>query len=384
VVFVAIAGEIALKSERTRPRFERRLVRNVEDALARNDVSYDSIEVVDGRLLVRTRHAEEALHVLTRVFGVHGVTIAYEFEYQSLSDLAATVEEVAASWVKGRRFAVRARRARAEGFTSLDVAREVGARLKPYSAGVDLENPDVEVYVEVRGRVAYVHKGFEKGPGGLPIGVEGRALALFSGGIDSPVATWLVAKRGVEVDLLHYVLADPRSADEALEVAKVLASKWLYGYKPKLYVVDFRVVTGIVAAKVRREYAQVVLRAAMYTYASSFAEKHGYQAIVTGESLGQVSTQTLGNLSALERVLARMLPIPLILRPLAGMDKEEIVQLARRIGTYEASTKVREYCRIAQEGRVVTRADPKVLEEELSKVRDYVDLALVLAEHELS
>ncbi len=384
LVLAAVAGEVALKSERTRPRFERRLVANVRDALERNGVGYEKVEVVDGRLLVWTEQLEEALHVLLRVFGVHGATVAYAFEYESLGDLAARVEEVAAEWVKGRRFAVRARRAHAEGFTSLDVAREVGARLKPYSAGVDLDNPEVEVHVEVRGRRAFVHRGFERGPGGLPVGVEGRALVLFSGGIDSPVAAWLTAKRGVEVDLLHYILADPRSLDEALEVAKVLASRWLYGYRPKLYAVDFRVVTGIIAAKVRREYAQVVLRAAMYIYASRFAEKRGYQALVTGESLGQVSTQTLGNLSALERVLARSLPVPLILRPLAGMDKEEIVQMARRIGTYEASARVREYCRIAQEGRVITRADPRTLEEELAKVLEYVDMALVTAEHELA
>jgi thiamine biosynthesis protein ThiI len=102
----------------------------------------------------------------------------------------------------------------------------------------------------------------------------------------------------------------------------------------------------------------------MYVYASRLAEKEGYQALVTGESLGQVSTQTLGNLSALSRVASKYMPVPLVLRPLLGMDKEEIVGYARRIGTYELSAKVKEYCRIAREGPVATRADPLVLEEE--------------------
>ena len=384
VLLVAAAGEIALKSERTRPRFERRLLANLEDAFRRNSVPVERMEMVDGRVVVWTRELEKALHTALHVFGVHGATVAYRLEYEGLEDLARRVEEVAADWVKGRRFAVRARRAHVTGFTSLDVAREVGARLKPYSAGVDLENPEVEVHVEVRGREAYVHTGFERGPGGLPTGVEGRALALFSGGIDSPVAAWMTAKRGVEVDLLHFILADPRSLAEALEVASYLASRWLYGYKPRLYAVDFRVVTAAIAARVRRDYAQVVLRLAMYVYASRLAAKHGYQALVTGESVGQVSTQTLGNLYAISLVASKHMPVPLVLRPLAGMDKEEVVALARRIGTYELSARVKEYCRIASEGSVATRSDPKPLEEEVSKIMDVVDHASVVAVHELA
>ncbi len=384
VVLAAVSGEVALKSERTRPRFEERLRRNVEDALARNGVRFENVRVFNGRLLVETVEPEKALQHVLRVFGVHAATVAYRFEYVDLNDLVSKAEELARDWVRGRRFAVRARRAHAEGFTSLDVARELGARLKPYSAGVDLENPDVEVYVEVRGREVYLHRGFTKAAGGLPVGVEGRALALFSGGLDSPVAAWFTAKRGIEVDLLHYILADPRSLDEALTVARLLASRWLYGYRPRLYAVDFRVVTSAIASGVRREYALVVLRAAMYIHASRLAERMGYQAIVTGESLGQVSSQTLRNLSAIEKVSSRYMPVPLVLRPLVGMDKEEIVGYARLIGTYEASTQVREYCRLAAEGPVTTRADPRVLESELRKVLGFIEEASLYAELDLT
>ncbi len=369
VVFAAISGEIVLKSERTRPRFERRLISNVRDALERNNVKYHGVRLEDARLIIETPMLEETLDVLKRVFGVHGATIAYRVNYRSLEDLSKLVEMIAAKWVQDKKFAVRAKRAYVEDFTSLDIARVVGARLKPYSKGVDLENPDVEVHVEVRGYTAYIHQGLERGSMGLPIGVEGRAIVLFSGGIDSPVAAWLTAKRGVEVDLLHYILANPVSREEAHEVAKTLASQWLYGYKPRMLVVDLRLATAAIAKMVRRDYSQLVLRLVMYNVAARIAEEHGYDAIVTGESLGQVSTQTLANIKALS--LTARIPYP-ILRPLIGMDKEEIVQLARRIGTYDSSTRVREYCRLAQ-GPVATRADTQVLASEYEKIANVVD-----------
>ena len=385
LVLAALSGEIVLKSPRVRPRFERRLVRNLGDALRRfGAAGCRPPRIREARLLVGPcssgEDLEKALDATLHTFGVHGATVAYRYRYQSLEDLASWVEDIAAGWVKGRTFAVRARRSGREPFTSLDMARIIGARLHPYSGGVDLERPQVEVYVEARGGVAYLHRGLRRGPGGLPIGVEGRALALFSGGLDSPLAAWYTAKRGVEVDLLHYVLASSLSIGDALRVALAEARRWLHGYRPRLLVVDFRGVTRLIAARVAREYRQVVLRAAMIEAAIRLAERLGYDAIATGESLGQVSSQTLANMNAVTRVVRPWIPV---LRPLLGMDKEEIMSMMRMIGLYEEASRTREYCRLAS-GPVTTRAKPERLAEEYGKVRsealaaagDYVEIPL--------
>ena len=369
VFYAALAGEIVLKSNRVRPRFQRRLVENLVAAFRKLGARCSKPRIVQARLISRCEnddHLERAIRAASHTFGIHGSTVAYVVEYRDLKELAEKARLVAAEWVKGKKFAVRAKRSGVEEFTSLDVAREVGSALYDYSAGVDLENPEVEVFVEVRGDKAYIHRGFQPGPGGLPIGIEGRALTLFSGGLDSPVAAWMAAKRGIEVDFLHFVLASPRSTEDARRVAKKLAELWLHGYSPRLYVVDFRAVTEAIRMSVRHDYAQVVLRAAMFRVAEVVAEKQDYQAIFTGESIGQVSSQTLHNLYALARVVP--LQVPLI-RPLAGLDKEEIVSLGRRIGVYEEAAKTKEYCRLGS-GPVTTRARPETLRAEYEKIRD--------------
>ena len=369
----SLSGEIVLKGPRTRPRFERRLLRNLSWALSKWGLGGCRPRLWETRVLVEgCSEPEAALDPLLHTFGVHAATVAYVFEYTGLEDLVEKAASIASGWVEGRVFAVRARRSGREPFTSLDLARELGARLLPRSRGVDLENPEVEVYVEARGRVALLHRGWLRGPGGLPVGVEGRALALFSGGLDSPLAVWMTAKRGVEVDMLHFLLADPRSVEDAARVASRESRLWLHGYTPRLYVVDFRPVTRAIARLVRQDYRQVVLRLAMYKAAEALAEMLGYEALVTGESLGQVSSQTLRNLYALARASPPRLPL---LRPLIGMDKEEIVERMRSIGLYEEAARTREYCRLAQ-GPVTTRADPETLRREYEKVSSTVESSL--------
>jgi len=374
VVLASIAGEIVLKSDRTRPRFERRLVRNIVDAFRREGVECSDVWVEAARLYVSGCRdyavLEKTVDTLSRVFGIHWATIAYLVRYKSLDDLAERVKEIAGEWVRGKKFAVRARRSGVEEFTSLDAARVIGAALYSLSAGVDLENPEVEVFVEIRGSKAYIYRETRQGPDGLPIGVEGKAIVLFSGGLDSPAAAWMAAKRGIEVDLVHYVLASPLSIVDALRVGKKLARLWLHGYRPRLYVFDFRPVTAAIAGMVDSSYAQIVLRLAMYVVAEKFALAMGYDAVYTGESVGQVSSQTLKNLYALARAYPLKVPV---IRPLAGFDKEEIVSLTRRIGVYEEAARTKEYCQLAR-GLVTTRADPDKLAREYEKIGRIVEL----------
>ena len=362
---ISVAGEIPLKSHRTRPRFFRALEKALKDTLGRRGITKFSIWRDGARVFLKApRNARDAV---AKVFGVGRVCEAIELSFSGLDDLARKVAESVREDVKGRRFAVRVKRTGTHDFTSLDVARKVGELLLPHSAGVNLENPDVEVRVEVRGKAAYVIRDCVEGPGGLPPGTEGRVLALFSGGFDSPVATWFVARRGAEIHFLHFVLGSSRSAEDAFKVASKLAREWLHGYSPRFIVIDFRRVTEAIANNVRRDYRQVVLRALMYEAASLLAQRMGFDALVTGEAIGQASSQTLRNLAAIEATLTTRGFRTLILRPLLGMDKEEIMAWARRIGTYELSEKVAEYCAIAP-SLVTTRAKVSELLNELSRV----------------
>lgn len=367
VYLVTVSGELPLKSSRTRPKFYRKLVENISNALERHGIKLVEHKLLEAKVLVSTD--SEALHVLSRVFGVYRAGRVLEYEFKSLEDLAKWVSENTRAVVSGRKFAVRVKRSGDHSFTSIDVAREIGALLKPYSAGVDLENPEVVVEVEVRGSKCYLYVESAKGPGGLPIGVEGSALVLFSGGFDSPVAAWLTAKRGVRVDFLHFYMGSARSTYYAFMVAKELASKWLYGYRPTFILVDFRDVVSELVKKVEWSYRQVVLRALMYYAGSRLAEKAGYDAIVTGESIGQASSQTLKNLKSAELAVNPAVPI---LRPLLGLDKEEIVELSRKIGLYELSARVAEACAVAPT-RVVTSSTP----EDVAKYLKDIDVSIV-------
>jgi len=361
----SLAGEIPIKSPRTRPRFEERLVRNVLKALKRNGFIGSKVWISGARLFVEA--SEGAERVIARVFGIHRVAkIRCLFEFDDLDELCRRVEECAREWVKGKKFALRVHRVGKHDFTSLDVAREAGAFLRKYSAGVDLENPEVEVFVEVRGRRVYIYTNHDvvEGPGGLPLGVEGRALVLFSGSTDSTVAAWLIAKRGVEVDMLHLIFMDKRSVDVALTIGRKLAREWLYGYSPKMYVVDLRDLVERARKLVGNSYLQPMLRVFMYIAASSIAANRGYDTIITGESLGQTPSQTLHDLRVVENLSSPAVPV---IRPLIGLDKEDSVRLSRKLGLYELSSKTTEFSADV-EGRTVTRIEETVLAEVLRRL----------------
>ncbi|WP_440059343.1 tRNA uracil 4-sulfurtransferase ThiI [Thermogladius sp. 4427co] len=359
---VTVSGEIPLRSSRTRPRFYRRLIENIRDAVSREGGKVIEAEIVESKIYLRTD--KEVAPAISRVFGVHRVGTVLTYEFRDLSDLAKWAAENSRDLVAGKTFAVRVKRSGNHPFTSLDVAREVGTLLKPYSRGVDLESPEVKVELEVRGERVFLYRNLVEGPGGLPIGVEGRGIVLFSGGFDSPIAAWLIAKRGVQVDFLHFILGSSWASYLAFKVASKLSSEWLYGYRPRFIVVDFRRIVEEIVKKIEWSMRQVVLRALMYKTAMMVAELKGYDAIITGESIGQASSQTLKNIEAIEAVLKPTKPI---LRPLVGFDKEEIIALSRKIGLYELSAKVPEACAIAP-SRVETKASPEELSRELDKL----------------
>jgi thiamine biosynthesis protein ThiI len=348
-LMLKIAGEIGTKSAPTRRRFLRVLASNARAALDRRGVDA-RVEPRWSRLMVEAEDLGGARDALGSVFGLHSIAEVVTVPFRDLDDLVEKVEPLYRDRVAGRTFAVRARRSGQHAFGSPDVAVRLGAALLPASAGVDLDAPDVEVRLEIAGREVHCLLDTWPGSGGLPLGTGGRGVALFSGGFDSPVAAWMAMRRGTELDLLVCDLGGCGETDAALEVARDLTDRWTPGREPRAHVVDLTAVVASLRARVEPRVRQVVLKRAMYRAGTLLAQDLGADAVVTGESLGQVSTQTLRNLAVAEEAAG----VPVI-RPLIGMDKEEIIARARRIGTHDASERVQEHCHIST-GRVDTAA----------------------------
>ncbi|MEX2530151.1 MAG: tRNA uracil 4-sulfurtransferase ThiI [Gemmatimonadota bacterium] len=350
-----LGAEITTKSRRTRGFFQRRLVRNLEDALDSAGVEA-TVESDWSRIWVRSS-APGVLTPLTRVWGIGSITPVDAVVDADLDAIVAEGHRLYADRVRGRTYGVRARRHGRHSFSSRDVEVRLGAALNP-GATVDLDDPEVRVEVDIRADEAFLFTDRVPGAGGLPLGVEGRGLALLSGGYDSAVAAALLLRRGVELDYVFYNLGGDAYERSVLQVAKVLSDEWSFGSRPRLFVLDFTGIVDRIRALVKPSHVQLVLKRLMYRAASRVARNVHAQALVTGEVLGQVSSQTLRNLRALEA--AADLPV---FRPLIGFDKEEIIARARTLGTASLSARVKEYCAIG-EGRPVTAASSASVDRE--------------------
>lgn len=328
------AGELHLKSAKTRRRFGTLLTRHLRAALG------DAGALVErgGRLHVVAGDLAKAADLASHVFGVHRVSRVEPFRFESLDELADGVGERARDRVRGRTFAVRVRRRGRHDWTSDEANRLVGARLFDVSAGVDLDHPEEEVRVEVWDDRAFLVTEAWPGPSGLPSGAQERSLALLSGGFDSPVAAWMLMRRGSPTDFVHFTL-ECSASEHALLVAHALHARWGRGTDPLFWKVDFQPVKEALLAHVDSRVRQVVLKELMMAAADRLAGALGVHAIVTGDSVGQVSSQTLSHLAAVDRHATRT-----VLRPLAAMLKEEIIAWARRIGTEDISARAKEVC----------------------------------------
>ncbi len=371
-ILIRFSGEITIKRRRTRQRFLEQLFHNVRDALQTTGSPF-TLQDEGSRLVIET-DSPQAPALLCRVFGVQSVSRVERRPFARLSDIVASGAELFKESVSGKRFAVRARRlasGRTLPFSSMEIERELGAALRPYAARVDLENPEVTVFAEVSAQHVDLFTEKLMGPGGLPPGCSGRAVSLLSGGFDSAVASWLMLKRGVALDYVFCKLGGSLHEQGVLHVAKVLADRWSYGSFPRLYSLDFGPVAAHLQDRVRPRYWQVILKRCMYRAAESVARRFGLTGIITGEALGQVSSQTLQNLTVISQVTTAPL-----WRPLVGFNKEEIIALARRIGTYEYSVMISEYCALVPQGPATAASLKAVLAEEEKLDLSLLDQAL--------
>ena len=332
-------AEIGLKG-RNRPRFERQLRRNLEAALA--DLGGAEVSQLYGRLLLETGEEapfEAVSERLRRVFGV-----AFFSRVGACEPTLEALEELVDRFVEEREFrsfGVRARRVdKRHPWRSTDLNRRLGARVEARTgARVDLSRPDLWIEVHLLADRALLLHERVPGPGGMPVGSAGRLVSLISGGIDSPAASYLMLKRGAELVYLHFHSApytSPASQDKVRDLVAKLAD---WQGPATLYAVPFGELQRELVSQAPAEPRIVLYRRFMLRIAERLAQRERALGLVTGDSLGQVSSQTLANLDTIGR--AATLPL---LRPLIGMDKAEIVDLAERIGTYETSIEPDEDC----------------------------------------
>jgi len=334
-------GEIGLKGG-NRWYFVKRLRKNVRDCLKKHDL-VGEVHSVGQRVYVQVEEVERAVEKLRDVFGIVSLSPAQEVaaDIEVIMAEALRVAEVV-GLDETRTFRVKSRRAdKAFSLTSPAINHLIGAHVQGATgAQVDLSDAaDLTIGVEVRQDHALVFGQTVAGHGGLPLGSEGRAVALMSGGIDSPVAAWLIMRRGCGVIPIHFRQSEVELA-KFMDNCQVL-SRYAYGWDIRPIVLDHREVFDETYEKLRRlgaeRWACIFCKRALLQKACEIADQHKAKALVTGDSLGQVASQTLDNLEVISYGIEKP-----ILRPLIGLDKTEITALARRIGTFEIST--REAC----------------------------------------
>lgn len=323
--------EIALKGN-NRPWFVARLVRNIRQAMS--DLGVKEVRVLMGRIEIVLGDAswDAAGERLRRVFGIGNFARAGHAPLDVDAIASAILQDLGPE--NPRNFRVSARRAdKRFPLTSPQIEREVGGRIKEARGWVvNLDEPEFTIHVEALTNEAFYSFGKEHGPGGLPVGTSGRVACLLSGGIDSPVAAWRMMRRGCRVVFVHfhsYPILSRASQDKARELARILAT---FQFDSRLLLVPFGEIQQQVVLAVPPPLRVVVYRRLMLRIAERLARRNRAQALVTGEVVGQVASQTLENLATIGSVAT--LPV---LRPLIGMDKEEITAEAQRLGTYPVS-----------------------------------------------
>ena len=338
-VIIIRYSELHLKGK-NRGYFERVLITNIEKSLKglKHELKRQS-----GRYLVENFDGfdvDEIISRLKKVFGIHSFSVALKVN----SDLNAIYKAAEEVCLDNGSFKVETHRAdKAFPLNSLQISAEIGGRLlnKFKNLSVDVHNPQFVINIDVRENgTTLVFNEFFKGVGGMPVGSSGKGLLLISGGIDSPVAGHMIAKRGMQINCIHfhsYPYTNMQARDKVVELAKVLSD---YTCGTKLNIVSVTHIQEEIHKKCNGEYMVTLLRRFMMRIAEIIAKKCGAQCLITGESLGQVASQTVEGITSSNSVV-KYLPV---LRPLCGFDKEEIIERSRYMGAYDISIQPYEDC----------------------------------------
>ena len=378
-------GEVVLKGLNRRS-FEDKLLANTRRRLQNfGDFSiYSRQSTIYVEPLGADCDLEGAYEACTRIFGVVALVRARPCEKDKDAILAAARDYLREELLAARSFKVESKRAdKTFPLSSIQLSQYVGGELHeayPHLT-VDVHHPELTIHIEVREKAAYVHGPARPGAGGLPLGMGGTAVSLLSGGIDSPVASWMMAKRGVQLEMAHFYsppYTSPQALEKVLELARLLVP-WCG--RLVVHVIPFTEIQEEIRRSCPEEYFTLIMRRFMMRCAERVAKRVGAKCLVTGECIGQVASQTIEAMASTED--AATLPI---FRPVIAMDKEEIVRIARRIGTFETSIQPFEDCCTVFTPRH-PRTHPKVEDvRELESVLDIgglVDRAMAASHYEV-
>ena len=362
---IKLFPEITIKSRPVRKQFITQLRRNIKDTLKYNEItsdvqgSWDNIEVSvkddTKELLVRD--------VLTRIPGIARILTVKEFNFQTFDDILEITKQEYAEEIAGKSFVVRVKRSGNHDFKSVDVERYIGGGLLKHTdaKSVDLRTPDVTVKMEIRKQRLLTISASDEGLGGFPLGCQDSVLSLISGGFDSNVASYLMTRRGLQTHYLFFNLGGTAHEVGVKQVAHYLWERFGVSHGVKFITIPFEGVVSEILERVDNSQMGVILKRMMLRAASKIAEQLDIEALVTGESIAQVSSQTLRNLTVIDAVTDT-----LVLRPLVTMDKPEIIDLSRKIGTYDFAASMPEYCGVISV-KPTTRAKFEKIEHEESR-----------------
>lgn len=343
-VLIIKYGEIILKGL-NRPVFEDRLFKIIRRRL--KDLGEFKITKFQAAVYIEAKDDcfdyDEAVERLKKVFGILYICRAKKCEKEMEAVKTQALLSYEEAYSEGKTFKIEVKRQdKRFPHKSPEIQKMVGDAIfeKHYkTAKVDVKNPDISVMVEIREEGAYVYAKREKGPGGLPVGINGKCALMLSGGIDSPVAGYMIAKRGVELIGVHfhsYPYTSERAKEKVITLARKLSE---YAGRIELFVVPFTDIQLMINEKAENDMLVLLMRRYMMRIAERIAEENGAKAIVTGESLGQVASQTIESMTVTNEVVS--MPV---FRPLIGMDKEEITLVSRKIDTFETSIQPYEDC----------------------------------------
>lgn len=336
-------GELALKGL-NRMTFEDILIKNIRRKIG--TLGEYSVRKAQSTIYIEPRYEdfpfEEALQGMKKVFGIAAFSRALAVEKDMDAILSAAPDYLRDRLISAKTFKVESKRAdKRFPLTSPEISRELGGKLLSHfpHLKVDVHNPEVLVMVEIRDYGAYIHGEQLKGAGGMPVGSGGRAAVLISGGIDSPVAAYMMAKRGLELNAIHFASPPYTSPRAELKVMQLLKKVADYSNAIRVGVVPFTEIQELIGKHCPEEYFTLIMRRFMMRISEKLARERGCGALITGESVGQVASQTLLALGVTDAVVN--MPV---LRPVIGMDKDEIIEISRKIDTFDISIEPYEDC----------------------------------------
>ncbi|WP_286265661.1 tRNA uracil 4-sulfurtransferase ThiI [Thalassotalea atypica] len=362
---VKLQAEITIKSRPVRKRFTKILGSNVKNVLKRVDEqvttrdNWDNIEVNTKNNTPENR--EKLVETLKCIPGIPTFIEVQQTDFTDLHDIFEKTLAVHAKTIENKSFCVRVKRVGKHEWNSIKVEQYVGGGLNQAvdSAKVKLKNPDVTIRLEIKDDKLFIVTETHKGLGGFPIATQEDVLSLMSGGFDSGVASYQMIKKGARTHFCFFNLGGSAHEVGVKQVSYYLWNKYGASHRIKFFAIDFEPVVAEILENIENGQMGVVLKRMMMRAASKVAEKMGIQSLVTGESLGQVSSQTLTNLNVIDRVTET-----LILRPLVAHDKQDIIDIAREIGTEDFAKTIPEYCGVISKKPTVKAVLSKVESEE--------------------